>query len=89
MQHPLENVFQEDVLCPYSLSMIFLWECQYSFSLLESFAIASGIFILVAKVAGGDLRTIARQATALGQKGLDRGSQWIGRECHSVDRGGE
>ncbi len=53
----------------FSVSDIFMGMSVFLF-IIGIFSIASGIFILVAKVAGGDLRTIARQTTALAQKGL-------------------
>lgn len=53
----------------FSVSDIFMGMAVFLF-IIGIFSIASGIFILVAKVAGGDLRTIARQTTALAQKGL-------------------
>jgi hypothetical protein len=53
----------------FSVTDIFLAMAVFLF-ITGIFAIASGIFILVAKVAGGDIRTIARQTTALAQKGL-------------------
>lgn len=53
----------------FSVTDIFMGMSVFLF-ITGIFAIASGIFILVAKVAGGDLRTIARQTTALAQKGL-------------------
>jgi hypothetical protein len=53
----------------FSVTDIFLIMAVFLF-IIGVFSIASGIFILVAKVAGGDIRTIARQTTALAQKGL-------------------
>jgi hypothetical protein len=53
----------------FSVTDIFMGMSVFLF-ITGIFAIASGIFILVAKVAGGDMRTIARQTTALAQKGL-------------------
>jgi hypothetical protein len=53
----------------FSVNDIFLAMAVFLF-IIGIFSIASGIFVLVAKIAGGDLRTIARQTTALAQKGL-------------------
>lgn len=53
----------------FSVNDIFLGMAVFLF-IIGIFSIASGIFVLVAKIAGGDLRTIARQTTALAQKGL-------------------
>jgi hypothetical protein len=53
----------------FSVNDIFLAMAVFLF-IIGIFSIASGLFILVAKVAGGDIRTIARQTTALAQKGL-------------------
>lgn len=53
----------------FSVTDIFLAMAVFLF-IVGIFAVGSGIFILVAKIAGGDLRTIARQTTALAQKGL-------------------
>jgi hypothetical protein len=53
----------------FSVNDIFLAMAVFLF-IIGIFSIASGLFILVAKVAGGDIRTIARQTAALAQKGL-------------------
>jgi len=53
----------------FSVTDIFLVMASFLF-IIGIFSIASGIFILVAKLAGGDIRTIARQTAALAQKGL-------------------